>query len=968
MIFELKRILLIILVLVTVHLAQGQDAAGNRPPRERLLMDQNWRFAFGNAIDATKDFNFRNSWNLAKASLDYSDLQVAGVGFNDLAWRELNLPHDWVLELPHGDLPAPFRKTGSESSLYNQNGFRLTGLQYPATSIGWYRKSFEIPASDLGKRLWVEFDGVRRDSWVFLNGCTLGRHMSGYTSFRYDITDYVNYGGKNTLTVRCDATEFEGWWYEGAGIYRHTWLVKTSPLHVAPWGTHVISDVKADAADLTAKTRLANDSNEAVRVDLVSTVLDSHGQSVAQSTEKDIALEPWRERELAPRMTVPNPMLWSLVEPNLYRLVTEIKKGTAVVDRYETTFGIRTIRFDANLGFLLNGKSVKIKGASNHQDAGCVGVAVPDAVYDYRVKALKAIGCNAWRCAHNPPAPELLESCDRLGMLVMDETRMCGSHPEALEQMRSIVLRDRNHPSVILWSIGNEESPLQGNITGERVAATVQRHIKEWDPSRPVTSADNGFDPKHGFPMITDVAGCNYPETKDMDEWHRMNPTRPITGTEGGWKQSSRGAYQNDSRGRIEAYNGLNLYRWWKNMANRPFMGGGFVWTGFDYRGETHRHPPVNNSSGLLDLCGFPKDHAYYLKSCWVKEPVLHIMPHWNWAGKEGKEIDVRVLSNCEEVELSLNGTSLGRKKMVTDEHLAWKVKYAPGTLSARGYRNSLEIVTCKVETTGAPAAIRLIADKPSIKANGEDLAIVRIEVVDENGRNVPTADNPMEFSLNGLGHLLGVSNGDPDDREPERFVTMPINKPLEDWRSKKIKESAQYAEVATDLQDSDWKKISIGSGGAGEAIITTPNTMAIYRTNFDLTEEEAAAPEVKLVVGYMDDEMKVYLNGKLIIESGMIGSPKMFDIKPALRAGRNVMAVVHKNTAGGGGFGRGISVFIPRPQPKWSHRVFNGLGQIMLQAAREPGEMEMTVRSPGLQSAVLKINSELSEARSSLP
>ena len=349
----------------------SQNAAGNPSPRERLRMDTNWRFSFGHATDPTRDFNFRNAWNLAKAGLDYSDLGVAGVDFNDLGWRQVDLPHDWALELPHGFIQAPLRKSGFEASLWNQNGFRQIGLQYPETSIGWYRRTFDVPASDLGKRLWIEFDGVRRDSWIFLNGFTIGRHMSGYTSFRYDISDYVNYGGKNAVTVRCDATEFEGWWYEGAGIYRHVWLVKTSPQHVAPWGTHVISDVKANAADLTAKTRLANDSNEAVRVDLVSTVLDSQGHAVAQRTDKEIALAPWQERELAPKITLARPRLWSLEDPNLYRLVTEIKKGSAVVDRYETTFGIRTIKFDANLRIFPQWETGR--NQRRRQPSGCGG-------------------------------------------------------------------------------------------------------------------------------------------------------------------------------------------------------------------------------------------------------------------------------------------------------------------------------------------------------------------------------------------------------------------------------------------------------------------------------------------------------------------------------------------------------------------------------------------------------------------
>ena len=929
-------------------------------------MDSNWRFSFGHAVDPTRDFNFRNAWNQAKAGLDYSDLGVAGVDFNDAGWRQVNLPHDWALELPHGLIDPPLRKTGFEASLWKQNGWRQVGLQYPETSIGWYRRTFDVPASDLGKRLWIELDGVRRDSWVFLNGFAIGRHMSGYTTFRYDITDYVNYGGKNAITVRCDATEFEGWWYEGAGIYRHVWLVKTSPQHVAPWGTHVISDVQENTANLTAKTRLANDSNEAVRLDLVSTVLDSNGKSVAQSTEKDVALEPWREREVAPKITVSNPKLWSLEEPNLYRLVTEVKKGTTVVDRYETTFGIRTIKFDANLGFFLNGKPLKIKGASNHQDAGGVGVAVPDALYDYRVKTLKSIGCNAWRCAHNPPSPELLEACDRLGMLVMDESRICGSTPEALAQMESIVLRDRNHPSVILWCFGNEEGPMQGQVVGERVAATVMRHIKELDSTRFVTSADNGFDPKHGFSVVVDVAGCNYPETKEegraMDVFHQQHPTIPMTGTEGGWKQASRGTYQNDSRGRIESYNGLHLDQWWKCFATRPFMAGGFVWTGFDYRGETHGQPPVNNSSGILDLCGFMKDQAWYLKSWWVDEPVLHIMPHWNWAGREGKDVDVRVMSNCEEVELLLNGTSLGRQKMEVNGHLKWNVKYAPGTLLAKGFKAGREIVTEKVETTGAPASIRLLPDRVDLRADGEDLSVVRVEVLDAEGRIVPTADSPLMFNLQGSGHLLGVCNGDPDDRELERYVETVTNKPIEEWLSKELKETEKFPELQPEYSNEGWKKIHIGVAGKGGATLNKPDTLAIYRTEFVATDAEVNASEVSLIVGQMDDEMKIYLNGKLIAESSMFSTPKQFDVKGTLRAGSNQLVVMHKNTSGGGGFGRGVSLATRTPAAPWAHRIFNGLAQVLVQADRKGGTMDLTVQSPGLQKATLQLQAKPSE------
>ncbi len=448
------------------------------------------------------------------------------------------------------------------------------------------------------------------------------------------------------------------------------------------------------------------------------------------------------------------------------------------MDEKETTFGIRTVAFDANKGFLLNGKPYELYGTCNHQDMAGVGAALPDRLQYFRIEKLKEMGCNAIRTSHNPPTPELLEACDHLGMLVMDENRLLGSDSRNLGRLERLVRRDRNHPSVFLWSLANEET-VQRSAAAGRIAGTMQRLIRQLDPTRPCTAAMSSWSAgaADGLSLGLDVQGFNYLHNGSMDRFHTANPNMPSLGTEEASAFYTRGVYQNNPP-YFTAYDtnkpgyGATAEEWWKYYSARPWAGGGFVWTGFDYHSPLpFGWPKVLSDFGILDTCGFPKDVFYYYQSWWSDKTVLHLMPHWNWAGKEGQDMDVRCFSNCEEVELFLNGQSLGRKPMPKNSHLQWMVKYSPGTLLARGYKGGRQIAQDQVETAGAPAAIQLSPDRAALRADGEDLAIIEVKIVDSQGRIVPDATNLVQFALAGPGAFIGVGNGDPLSHEPDVFI-----------------------------------------------------------------------------------------------------------------------------------------------------------------------------------------------------
>ena len=797
--------------------------AQTNSPREKLLMDGGWRFAFGHATDPAKDFD------PAPASEMFNYLTKVGNGrgaaaarFDDSGWRQLNLPHDWAVE-------APFDGRGSSS-----HGYKAIGKNFPERSVGWYRKSFTIPASDLGRRISVDFDGAFRDSQVWVNGFYLGREASGYLPFSYDLSDYLNYGGNNTISVRVDATLEEGWFYEGAGIYRHVWLTKTAPLHVARYGTFVTTEVKENSANVAARVTVNNDQPTNALFEIRQAILGADGKIVASGTLRKLSLAPGESREFSSVLGVSHPKLWSCETPALHRLVTTVCQGEQIVDRYETPFGIRTLRWDANSGFYLNGQRVQLKGTCNHQDHAGIGVALPDGVNEFRLEQLKKMGSNAIRTSHNAPTPELLDMCDRLGLLVMDENREYGINPQQLDGLKRLMLRDRNHPSVIIWSLGNEEWTIEGADKGTRITQTMQTFARQVDPTRRFTAAISGGWGA-GTSVSIDVMGFNYYSHGNTDQYHRQFPNKPSVSTEDGSTFSTRGVYVQDrDHQHLTAYD-VNKADWnllaeesWPYYAARPYVAGQFQWTGFDYRGEETPFgwPAISSQFGILDTCGFPKDNFYYYQAWWSDHPVLHLLPHWNWPGQEGREMDVWAHSNCEEVELFLNGVSQGRKKTVKNVHLEWKVKYAPGVLLARGYTGGKEIITDKVETTGAPQAVQLAPSQATLKADGEDVAIIAVSVTDAQGRPVPDAANHVHFELTGPGKILGVGNGDPSSHEPD--VYLPAGDRTPEWQRSLFNGLAQIIVQAT--QAPGEIKLTAHADGLTPVTLTIPAQPATPR------------------------------------------------------------------------------------------------------------------------------------------
>jgi beta-galactosidase len=730
--------------------------------RERLLADFGWRFHLGHANDPAQDFGYGQGRMFDKVG---RLLALSRPAFDDTSWRAIDLPHDWAVELPF-----------DEAAELNDFGHKPLGRNFRATSIGWYRRAFETPASDAGRRIALQFDGVFRDAIVILNGHLLGRNFSGYAPVRYDVTDLVAYGGRNVLVVRVDATGREGWFYEGAGIYRHVWVEKTAPVHVAHDGTFVTTEVVAGTATVNVATEVANDSDAATTCRVVLAIVDAGGRVVGSVASAPTAIPAWGTRVVAQRLSAAAPALWSIETPDLHVLNTTVEVDGRAVDRDQTRFGIRTIRWDPKAGFFLNGAHVTLKGTCNHQDHAGVGSALPDRLHEFRIAKLKEMGCNAYRTAHNPPAPELLDACDRLGMVVIDETRFFSPNDEGVSQLERMIRRDRNHPSVIAWSIANEEWSVQGNDRGTRIATSLRRVVRTLDPTRPVAAAmDSSYG--RGVALGVDVHGVNY-QREDIDALHRQFPALPIVGTETASAYTTRGIYADDAAlGYVSAYDvrkpdyGATAEQWWSYFDARAFLAGGFVWTGFDYRGEPspYRWPCISSHFGILDTCGFPKDTFYYYQAWWTGAPVLHLFPHWNWAGRDGQEIEVWCHTNMDSVELFLNGRSRGSQAVKRNSHVVWKVPYEPGALEARGVKDGKAALTARRETTGPPAKIVLTPDRGRIAADGEDVSVIQAQIVDAQGRMVPTADAEVTFAVSGAARIIGVGNGNPSSHEADK-------------------------------------------------------------------------------------------------------------------------------------------------------------------------------------------------------
>ncbi|MBW8900933.1 MAG: DUF4982 domain-containing protein [Massilia sp.] len=609
---------------------------------------------------------------------------------------------------------------------------------------------------------------------IIFNGYVLARNESGYTPFSVDITDVANIGGHNLLTVRVDATLGEGWFYEGAGIYRHVWLVKTAPVHVPQWGVLVRGQTSGAVA---LSTDLVNAADTVASVAVTSVIYDGAGKEVARVASAPLVLQPWATHTCEQHLNIAKPVLWDLHNPHQYTVVT-VLGGETVLDRFVTRFGLRDIRFDANTGFYLNGVSMKLRGANNHQDHAGVGIAIPDRLQRFRLELMQSMGVNAIRTSHNPVASELLDACDEMGILVMEEARTMSSSPAAIGQLERMLLRDRNRPSIIAWSIGNEE-PQQGSVRGARVAHSMKRAVKRLDPTRIVGAAmDNSYVKPWGLVPELEFVGVNY-NSGQYAEIHKTFPDKIIIGTEVGSSIGTRGEYvRDDQKRRVSAYDteappwGELAHDWLPRVETIPYLAGGFVWTGLDYRGEPtpyYTWPNISSQFGITDTCGFPKDTYFYIKSWWNPEPMVHLLPHWNWPGQEGKDIKVWVYSNLEEVELRLNGKSLGKKRMAKYGYLEWMVPYAAGKLEAHGIKDGRVVLVEARETAGAAAAIQMTPDRNRILADGEDVAMLKVSVVDAKGHMVPDAGQMIKFSIAGPGKIIGVGNGDPLCHEPDK-------------------------------------------------------------------------------------------------------------------------------------------------------------------------------------------------------
>ena len=734
--------------------------------------------------------NFDSNWNFYLGDVEGADK----ANYNDGAWRKLNVPHDWSIE---------------GENLRSNPGGGTVGF-FP-TGIGWYRKTFNIASLKADERYQIEFDGVYMNSTVWVNGKLVGNYPYGYSSFAYDLTPFL-VKGKNVIAVKVDnSKQPNSRWYSGSGIYRHVRLVKTKQIHFAHWGIfNYTKSIDGGKAVVHIEANIEVENGNAKEAIVKHQVLDAKNQVVAEISK---ALTLGKNVGQTQEITIPNPLLWDIDEPNLYTLRSSIIVAGKEADCVDNVLGVRTIEYDVDKGFFLNGKHLKMKGVNLHHDAGGVGAAVPLRIWERRFELLKESGCNAIRTSHNPPAPEFLDLCDRMGFLVMDEAFDEWVHGKNrysyqiywkdwhVKDLTAMIWRDRNHPSVVLWSVGNEVFDQTDRIGGE-VARELIGICHANDPTRLVTSGNDRIADPYGSPtpeflaaFENDIVGYNYPDRWGVrrEVYYSIDkhdfPNRRVIGTETSGYRGERGAYSlGDDPTKVTnpSYitdRMLDVAQRWKYTMSYDYVIGDFMWTGVDYYGETG-WPNRGHSSGYLDLCGFKKDGFYFFKSIWTQDPTIHLFPHWNWEGREGQVIPVLCYTNCESAELFVNGKSYGKKSIefprrgvelgwnkygpdkvfatTNDLHLQWDVVYEPGEIKVVGTKKGKEYVEV-IRTTGKPSSVRLSVDRNVIKADPEDVAHVKVEILDKDGNVVPTADNLVKFSITG-GEIIGVENSCPDD------------------------------------------------------------------------------------------------------------------------------------------------------------------------------------------------------------
>jgi beta-galactosidase len=810
--------------------------------RQQINFDDGWKFHLGNASNPEKDFNYSIANIFAKSGAAVNT--AIAPTFKDSSWRYVKLPHDWAVELPFVNV---------ENVDVESHGYKPVGGLFPETSIGWYRKHFAVSKTDSAKRFQIQFDGIFRDANIWINGFYVGNNKSGYVGVHYDITDFIHFDKENIIVVRVDATQYEGWFYEGAGIFRHVWLNTYPQTHIATDGIFAYSKIENNKAKITIETNVVNESFSSSSSTINTFLTDRNGNKIATSKEQNISLNVNEEKKTKQIISIDNPTLWSLENPYLYRVVVEIIKDAKLIDRKIIRFGIRTIDIKTN-GVFLNGKYVKIKGTNNHHDHAGLGSALPDYLQYYRIGLLKNMGSNAYRTSHNAPTPELLDACDSLGMLVMDEQRLLNSGVEYMSQFERLVKRDRNHASIFMWSIGNEEGWIHTTNIGKKIAQTFIAKQQQLDPTRTCTYAADVANVFKGVNEVIPVRSFNYRQYA-VEDYHKDHPTQPLIGTEMGSTVTTRGIYEKDS---VRAYLpdqditapwwASTAETWWKLAAPNDYWLGGFVWTGFDYRGEPtpYHWPNINSHFGIMDMCGFPKNIYYYYQSWWTDKDVLHISANWNQRGNEGKPTEVWVNTNAEDVELFLNGKLLGKKVMPRNGHLTWMVNYAPGKLEAIANKRGKKL-TAKLETTNQPAEVVITPYKTTILADGKDATVINVTVIDRDGREVPDADNLIKFSIKGDAKIIGVGNGDPSSHETDKCADGAWQRHLFNGKCQVIVQAGtkadfiQFEATSTGL----WK-------GATDIISAAPEKENIITIDkkYELKGEAARPREVTKMIG----------------------------------------------------------------------------------------------------------------------
>lgn len=750
-----KIVLTGLLVFSTIALNAQQNKV-----LERLSLNKFWLFHEGD-IPFPEIKGHENSYMNAKAGQAGG---AAAPNYNDSSWKTLTLPHDWA-----SDHPIDPKANLSQ-------GFKMRGF-------GWYRRHFKLDSTDRGKHLELQFEGIATFATIWINGSLVHRNWCGYTSSYIDITPFAKYGNAvNTIAVRVDADAQEGWWYEGAGIYRNTWLVKRAAVHIITDGiyAHPLRTAKG-IWEIPGSVSLMNAGKKNVNAQVEMSLFSPEGKLIVQNKQM-LTSRALDTSSVKIKLPTSNPKLWSVEKPTLYKVKTVISVDGTLIDSLWTTCGFRTIRFDPDSGFYLNDKRLKIKGVCSHQDHAGVGVAVPPSIIKFKLKKLKEMGVNAFRCSHNPPSVAFLDLCDQMGIMVMDENRNFNSSEEYVRQLQWMVRRDRNHPSIILWSVFNEE-PMQGTEQGYEMVRRMNHEVKKLDTTRPVTAAMNGgfFEPVN-VSQTVDVVGFNY-KVDLYDRFHKENPTLCLTSSEDVSAFMTRGAYKTDTAKHIlDAYDtqfaqwGTSHRAGWKAIAERPFMAGAFIWTAFDYHGEPSPFgwPSASSFFGTMDICGFPKMAFYLHQAQWVEDrSILHVVPHWNWPTDSiGKEIKVMALSNAQTVKLFLNGKLIGEQKADQYEMNTWMVPYQPGKLMVVGYKNHKEVSRFVIETTSAPVQLSLIPDRTVLTGDGIDAVPITIQALDNKGRAVPDAQTKVKFELSGPGQIIGLGNGNPNSHEPEKGNT----------------------------------------------------------------------------------------------------------------------------------------------------------------------------------------------------